>query len=317
MRPLPRLWVWVALVLGAWPYFCGPVWAQAPTPPGIQAGITNTLPPLPKTPVDAFRELLAMNREEREQHLTNRPPQVRAQLEQKLREYEAMKPEEREAKLTATQLHWYLEQFILMPSSEREAQSARLTPPYREILTQRLGEFERLPPPLQKEVLAHETTRAYFLGQGALTNGGSVAPSALPPLPGPLNNFSRLPVEQREKMYASFQNYFELEGADKQKVLDTLPAAERQQVEKTLQTLERLPKEQREQGLQSIGRLAGLSDDQRRVFFSNAGRWKEMAPAEREVWLKLIGHLPPQPPANMLPPVPHPDGGLATNSPVP
>ena len=42
-----------------------------------------------------------------------------------------MKPEEREAKLNATQFHWYLEQFILTPSMDREAQRARLTPPYR------------------------------------------------------------------------------------------------------------------------------------------------------------------------------------------
>ena len=112
---------------------------------------------------------------------------------------------------------------------------------------------------------------------------------------------------------------FELEDADKQKVLDTLPVAERQQVEKTLQALERLPKEQRDGALQSIDQLAGLTDEQRRVFFSNAERWKEMSPAEREALAQLVNHLPRRrrPAAAAACCLLHPTDGLATNPPVP
>ncbi len=46
----------------------------------------------PRSPVDLFRELLAMTRAERRAHLTNRPPASQKLILAKLREYESMRP---------------------------------------------------------------------------------------------------------------------------------------------------------------------------------------------------------------------------------
>ena len=61
-----------------------------------------------KSPVDLFRQLLAMTSEERSDFLTNRPPELRDRILAKVGEYEALEPNEREIRLRATELRWYL-----------------------------------------------------------------------------------------------------------------------------------------------------------------------------------------------------------------
>src|SRR5688572_19384966 len=74
---------------------------------------TNQQPPLPpvpvaKSPVDAFRELLAMNPAAQRAALTNRTEESRQGLVAKIREYQRMDPDDRELRLVATELRWYL-----------------------------------------------------------------------------------------------------------------------------------------------------------------------------------------------------------------
>ena len=66
---------------------------------------TNLLPPLPSTPqspVEFFRNLLAMSPRDRNDFLTNRPPPVRERILAKVNEYLALDPGERELRLRAT-----------------------------------------------------------------------------------------------------------------------------------------------------------------------------------------------------------------------
>ncbi len=297
---------------------CVMVRGQTPSSP-----VTNP-PPMPafQPRIELFRRVLAMPATEREQWLANRPAQSRELLEAKIREYRAMTPEAREAVLRATELHEYLQFFIRASAGDRSSQLAQIPPEFRKIVGDRLREFGILPPELQQEVLAGKTTAEYFLGPGpgAVKRARTAYPP--PPMPPePLTYLSRLPPAQREKMYASFQHFFDLGDDDRRKILATLPPAERGRVEKILQSLERLPQEQRAQGLRSISILAGMTDEQREAFFRNAALWRELPPAERQTWHKLVAHLPPLPPGAEdypyppMPPAPAPRAGLsaATN----
>ena len=49
-----------------------------------------------------------MTPDERENFLTNRPPEIRKRILAKVGEYEALDPDERELRLRATELRWYL-----------------------------------------------------------------------------------------------------------------------------------------------------------------------------------------------------------------
>ena len=119
-------------------------------------------------------------------------------------------------------------------------------------------------------------------------------------------------------MYEAFQHFFDLSDGERRAVLQTLPDAQRQQVEKMMKFLEQLPREERAQGLNAIGKLVLMNGAEQREFFVNAARWKELSPAEREAWLKLVPRLPPIPPGAGLPRPPLPGGlrlSAATNSP--
>src|ERR1700676_5589096 len=54
------------------------------------------------SPVAFFRHLLAMSPKQREDYLTNRPPQMRARILAKVHEYESLSPDDRELRLRAT-----------------------------------------------------------------------------------------------------------------------------------------------------------------------------------------------------------------------
>ena len=303
---------------GAVSSFCLTVGGQtmpapaAATPDAITMTAASKPPPLPafQPRIEIFRKILAMTAAQQEAWLTNRPPQVRPQLEAKIREYQAMSPGAREAVLRATELHEYLEYFIRTPVADRSSQLAQVPPEYRDIVKEKLQEFDVLPPQLQQEALTGKTTANYFLNPRLLVV--SAARRVNPPMPPePLRYLSRLSSAQRQEMYTSFQHFFDMSGDDQQKILSTLPPAERGPVAKTLHDLESLPREQRDRGLQSITMMADMSDEQRQAFFKNAELWRQLPPAERQTWRKVVAHLPPMPPVPTLFKGP----ALATNPP--
>src|SRR5437762_8590438 len=83
----------------------------------------SPLPPA-RSPVDYFRELLAMNPAERRTALTNRAPESQRRILDKVQEYQSLNPEERELRLRATELHYYLTQLLGTSATNRHAQLA-------------------------------------------------------------------------------------------------------------------------------------------------------------------------------------------------
>ena len=271
-----------------------PLRAQSPGAPDPVEAEKAMLMPVIQPPLALFRGLLTMTPAQREKRLTDWPPEKRARLLAKIHEYEAMTSAARERVLAATELHWYMQQFLQNTSTNRALQLSQVPKSYTNKIKETLAQWDILPPPLQQEVLAHETTREYFMvGSHARTNAS--LPIIPPPLRQELTRLESLAPEQRRQTYANFQRFFELSPAGKQEILNSLPVIERQQVEATLAGLDRLPREQRNLGLKSLGQLAGLTDEQLREFFSNASRWKQLSPAEQQTWLKLVSHLPPLP----------------------
>jgi len=286
------------IALGACPGFFAGALAQT----GADAGARQSASaPLMKSPVELFRQLLAMKPAEREKFLADRPADKRAGLLQKIQEYEAMKPEERELSLGATELQSYLEQLINTAPTNRAAQLAAVPEPYRKIIGDRLSEWDILPPDLQKDVLAHEATKRYFLGAGPDIITNETWKMLPPPLQDEVSRLSRLSPEERRLSFAAAEQFFGLSDEEKQKVLETLSGTERRQVDETLQTLQHLPKDQIDRCLKSIGRLASLNDRDRREFAKNAGRWNGMPPEERAAWSNLVNTLPPLPPGVEVP----------------
>ncbi len=256
------------------------------------------LPPAPQSPVKIFRDLLAMSPQERKNYLTNRPPQIRERILAKVNEYLALDPAERELRLRATELRWYLMPLLRSSPTNRDAQLARVPDDIRGLVRTRLIQWEILPPPLQKEFLENERTLHYFSHVDS-TNG--------PPEPGwsgkpggeDQARWNALSEQQRQIMTAQFNHFFELAPGEKQKTLDTLSDAERVQMEKTLQTFDKLPPQQRLECVHAFTKFAGMSPQERAEFLKNAERWSQMPPKERQAWRDLVAQVPKWPP---LPP---------------
>ena len=287
---------------------------NVPAPQKLFSAPANLLlPPMPRStsPVDVFRRLLAMTPAERENSLTNRPPEIRNRILTKVREYEALDPNERELRLRATELRWYLPPLMRESPTNRAARLAAVPDDLQPLVKNRLRQWDILPPTLKAEFLESERTLRYFT---------QVDPSNRPPLP-PLPqdqrsphspggsdsaNWNALSEDQRQKVTAQCSQFFELTPMEKKKTLNTLSDAERQQMENTLETFGKLPPVQRLKCLRAFTEFAGMSAQEKQDFLKNAQRWSQLPPKERQTWRDLVTHVPewpPLPPA-LMPPMP-------------
>jgi hypothetical protein len=268
---------------------------QAQDPPAPPAFIlpslaTNLIPPTPQisSPVSFFRELLAMSPSQRNNTLTNRTPQMRARILAKVREYQRLDPDERELRLRATELRWWLTPLLRMPPANRETQLAQVPADLRDLVKSRLDQWDVLPPPMKQEFLDNDHTLHYF-ARVETTNSVATTP-------------------EQQRISEQFNQFFELTTAEKKQTLNVLSPAERAQMEATLKAFDQLPPEQRRQCVQNYAKFAGMSALQRKTFLKNAENWSKMSPQERQTWRDLVDHVPiwppmPEPavPANLIP----------------
>jgi len=261
-----------------------------PPAPLISASI-NLQPPVPQlhSPVTVFRELLAMSPRERENYLTNRTPEIRARILAKVREYQALGPDERELRLRATELRWYLTPLLRLAPGDRDPRLAQVPADLRGLVQTRLAQWDLLPLPLQQEFLANDRALHYFAHVETTNNISADA----------------------AKISEQFNQFFELTPEEKTVTLTTLSDSERAQMEKTLESFEQLPPLQRRECVRNYAKFAGMSAAERAEFLKNAERWSRMSPAERQSWRDLVAHVPlwpplppavlPLPPPNLLP----------------
>jgi len=295
MNSLRRGWLLLALGLIA-----GPRAATAATNP-------PALPPVPQAsaPVEIFRTLLALPPAERKAYLAARPPETQQRILAKLREYESLKPDQRELRLRATELRWFLLPLLSAAATNRPAELAALPESIRQSVADRLREWDRLPAAAQQELLENEATLDYFtqLQTGTEEQKQAIrqnlSPARREKLEAGIAGWQTLPPPQQEKLLARFSQFFDLTAAERAKALHVFSESERQQMEKTLARFAKLPKEQREQCVQSFAQFTALSLEERQQFLKNADRWKLMPPEERQHWREIVQKVPPRPP---LPP---------------
>ena len=257
-------------------------------------------PSLPPSPINYFRNLLAMSPQQRENLLAGKSPAVRARILAKLNEYAALDPNERELRLRATELRWYLMPLLRASPSERDAQLAAVPANIRDVVKSRLLQWEILPPSLQQEFLENEHIVEYFSGVGATNNSGAEAGLS----DADQSRWNALSDDEHKAMIAQFNGFFALAPVQKQKALGALPAADRARMQKAMQIFDQLPEPQKDQCIQAFTKFAGMSPLQRTIFLRNAQRWAQMSPSERKAWGDLVDHVPQWPPMPVAPPMP-------------
>ncbi len=274
------------------------------------------LPPVPQPPISFFRDLLAMSAPERERALTNRPPRLRQIILSKVREYEALDPDERELRLSVTELRWYLRPLLTASATNRPDELARIPEKQRKLVEDRLKEWDKLPSAVQKVFLENEATLSYFSeirGQSDEQRRdilANLSAARRQMLEQGINRWAAMSDDQRQATLDRFNRFFELTAEEKQRAIKPLPEAERRRVETVLRTFGSLSPEQRAKCMDSFAKYTSLSLAERQEFLKSAERWKQMSPDEQQAWRELVRRLPPRPPRPRprppLPPLPHP-----------
>jgi hypothetical protein len=269
-----------------------------------------SLPPKPPSPVAFFRELLNLDEADRARTLASRSESQRRAIEAKLLEYEALPFAERELRLRATELRWYLRPLLEADPAGRTAQVTMVPGSLRALIERRLAAWDQLGSQAQREFLERDWALQYFLRLETATPAEQetliqqLEPGRRQELEREFARWQALPLQQRHRAAERFQQFFELPPAEQEKTLETLPETERKQIEVTLEAFAQLPPQQRRIMLNAFQRFAGLTAAERSEFLRNADRWKEMSPADRATWRRLLSQLPPAPPGFFDPPAP-------------
>jgi len=285
-----------------WSAFAQPV----PSPPGTTG--RPVAPPLPppsvRTPVDSFREMLAMSPTEREKTLSSRSAQSRAFLEGKLKEFEALAPVAREACLQTLQLRWRLLPLMKTAPAQRGDRLAALPEGDRKLVEERLQQWDQLPEDLRRQVLENDSfLRVFFRSQ---TNAPAVditstnlSPAQLKQLEKDQARWEAMSEGERQKVVGLFKQLFDLPPKESSRILEGMGDRERLQMKRALENFSKLPKSRREACLRGFQKFNDLTPEERLQFLSNAERWQNMSAKDRQLWRELVARLQPGPP---LPP---------------
>jgi hypothetical protein len=267
----------------------------------------EVLPPIPKSPVSEFREWLLFDPAKREEALAKKTPAQRETLRAKLREYSAMRAEERESRLQLVELRWYLRPLLDSPGGDRAKDLASVPTQIRPLVEARLKQWDALKPEVRREILENDWALQTFvrLRAGSKSPDKLVRPVALQPaLEEKLRRWENLKPEQRENLVRHFDRFFQLSEREKEKTLESLSEEERAEMQRTLKTFESLSSDQRAMCISSFAKFANMSPQQRLQLLHNAEEWRNLPGEDRAAWRDLVKALPPIP--DMAPPMPNP-----------
>jgi hypothetical protein len=270
----------------------------APRTPPAPAS-TNTLagPASSRPPVETFRELLAMNPFERKRSLADRPPHIQRRILAKIREYESLSPNQRELRLKATELYYYLWPLLNTAPTGRQPLLAAVPESDRPEIEKRLQAWDLFPTGRQQELLTNAAAAHFFT---ELENGPPPLPPASPAqqvkLQQGIAQWQALPRSQQQKITARFKRFLELTPEEQQQACNTLSETERRQIQRTLHRFENLTIADRVKAVDYFEKFASLTYEQRRDFLKNAEVWKLMTPNQRQEWRDLVNAMPELPP---------------------
>jgi uncharacterized protein DUF3106 len=272
---------------------------------------TPTPPPLPPTPVDTFRRVLGMSAPEREKFLGTLSPEKRQVVLLKLDEYQGMPAEEREKRLRALQVRFWVRQLIRLPQSNRVERLVALQPAVRQLVEARLAEWDRLPADLQREVVTNELVIRHIAQLPDFRFNPALPP--LPPDPrmaAKLKHWNQKSEAERAEILAHFESFFtEFSPAERAKIM-----ARRPEMATNVTSIANLTEVQRERYLAGFKRFSKLTPAEQQRFLINAERWQKMSPEQQESWRILAKKLnssspppppPPRPSASVLPTTDH------------
>jgi hypothetical protein len=310
-RLRPAGWVAVYLV------FLAPLAARAASP--------LETPPLPPSPIQQFRDWLAMSPADREKAVAAWPEEKRKVLLEKLRTYEALPAAERDRRLQMAEFRWYLRPLMGLPPKER-TNTLQFVPPAlkhlieeRYLIEERLRHWDSLPAEDRRQILQNDTARELVTNFYLRLQSGrskeeilrSLDPVKRSEVEEALRTWEQVPPSARSRTAEQLTRFFQLPPSEQARTVAGLSESDRHDVQRTLDAFARLSPEQRRICVESFQKFALMPPPERASFLRNAARWQAMTPEDRATWKELVTKLPP------LPPLPVPEPPFPSTSPNP
>ena len=272
-------------------------------------------PVMPPSPIAEFRGWLTNSPEVRKVALAKRSAANRQMIERKIQVYINLDPAERERRLTATELQWYVSQLVkITDKARRDAALMQVPVLWQPMVMERMATWDRMSTDLQQAALAHQLVMEYVSTpadkQDAILKSLSGTNSAA--LRQRVAQWQILPAVERARLDERLGEFFRLPADKQQQTLNSFSEDERTNMEKTLESFRTLSREQREVCIRSFAQLAqrfaSMNDAEKFAFIKNADRWQEMSQKDRDMWRKIVAIVPPMPPIPVprppIPPVP-------------
>ena len=322
------------LLLGLLGVCLGSFWAWAQTPAttaaatnpalspsdGVKEGTIAApknipLPPAPTaaSPLDFFRKLLDMTPPQRAEALAKRPEQARQVFEEKIREFEALTPAQREARLQGLQRQLDLRMLVRLPASNRVERLAHVSEADRLWLTARLKDWDQVPADLQRAVLTNMALLRYLLGEPNIHSTNDfryMTQKQREVMEKAIGEWNQLPEEKRQAISSYWLKIFNLNDKQQAKALEPLTEVERKQMEWCLARFQGLKEGQKARCIAGFQKFAELTPEERQEFLANAAVWEKMNSEERQLWRTMVSRFssprPPTPPGFRSPPAPPP-----------
>lgn len=268
-------------------------------------------PPMPPSPIAQFRAWLTNSPQNLNIALATRSPRSRQAIEDKIREYKSLAPEERERRLTATELQWYVTYLTPLPPAQRNTVLRQVPVIWQPMVMERLAAWDKMSPELQNEARAHPLVMEYVSAPAdkkevvlkSLSDDQNAA------LRQRLAQWQFLPAVERTRLDERLGEFFSMPAEKQQRTLNNFSDAERKNMEQTLASFRALSPEQREICIKSFAqfaqKFAAMDRSEQIAFLKNAQRWQDMSQKERDMWRQIVAIVPPMPPVSMpLPPLP-------------
>lgn len=267
-------------------------------------------PPMPPSPIAEFRKWLE-SPEERKIALARRSEASRQALQNKIAEYTALAPAERERRLKATEVQWYVSRLLKIPKAGRDAALRQVPVIWQPMVLERLITWDKMSPDLQKEALAHQLVMEYLSTPSDRKQAvlKSLSPSESAALKSRLEQWKVLPAVERARLDERLDEFFSMRPEKQQQTLNNFPESERKSMEKAVQAFKALSPQQRELCIKSFAefaeKFAVMSRAEQIAFLKNAERWQEMSQKDRDMWRNVVAIAPPLPPLpEQTPPIP-------------
>lgn len=280
--------------------------AAVQSPPPVRSAVPGR-PPLPavQAPVATLQELMEMSPEARAQALAKKPEASRKIVEARLKEFDALTPEQRKVRLRLMQLRWELLLLIRSSPADRAQNLKLIREEDRPLINERLEYWDKLSPDLQRWALENEMMLSYFISGEArstseLTNKLATLSFALrEKLTNSMTQWGQFSSQQQRRIYEDFREVFGLAERERQRIvaqslLTGSTKEQREQIDTVLQLFEKLPRSQQEQWMTRFRKFTSMTMEERAQFLQNAERWATMPEKDKERW-RQVPVLPPLP----------------------